>query len=188
MKNISAGAEIKGVLISNNVSTVKDLALIGSETDIGTEAFEAVDNGAAWVAQIVDKAVKYATLTAAVDAAEAGDTIELLADVDMTDVNAVLTIDGLIIDLNEYKVSVTNSGKNFVYFEGDDATIKNGTFEVIDGNYALFIGDERENGTSNVIVEDVTLIGGINIYNVTDVVLKNAVSYTHLTLPTNREV
>lgn len=173
VKNISAGAEIKGVLISNNVSTVKDLALIGSETDIGTEAFEAVDNGAAWVAQIVDKAVKYATLTAAVDAAEAGDTIELLADVDMTDVNAVLTIDGLIIDLNEYKVSVTNSGKNFVYFEGDDATIKNGTFEVIDGNYALFIGDERENGTSNVIVEDVTLIGGINIYNVTDVVLKN---------------
>lgn len=93
--------------------------------------------------------------------------INILADIDLTDAG-VLDVSGMTINLNENKILADNFS---LIFEGTNFTIKNGTFDAKGGNYALFLGDMGE--TDNVIIEDVTLIGGINVFNSTNVVLNN---------------
>ncbi|MBC8530951.1 hypothetical protein [Gehongia tenuis] len=109
----------------------------------------------------------HGTLAEALIEAGPGDTIKLLQSMDLSDAG-VLNVSGLTIDLN----GKTISAENFtLFFEGSDFILKNGTFDSKGGSYALFIGDESV--TDNVIVDGVTLLGGINVYNATNVRLRN---------------
>lgn len=97
-------------------------------------------------------------------------TIQLTADMDITGVGA-LDISGLVIDLNGHKILADNFS---AFFEGEDATIKNGTFDSKGGSYALFIGDSKD--TNNMIIENITTIGGINIFASSNVILRNVIA------------
>ncbi len=109
----------------------------------------------------------YATLAEAIDAANAGDTVTILKDIDGTGYN-ILDVTGLTLDLNAHKISADNFT---LIFQGSDFTIRNGSLDSNGGSYALFIGDEQE--TENIVVENVTLSGGMNIYNAHNVVVRN---------------
>ena len=67
---------------------------------------------------------------------------------------------------------MTFKANNFaVIFQGKNLTIKNGKFDANGGSYGLFVGDEGV--TQNVLIEDITIAGGINVYNASDVLLRN---------------
>ena len=93
--------------------------------------------------------------------------IQLTADIDLTGAG-VLNVSGRTIDLNGQKLSANNFS---LIFEGINFTIKNGTLDSKGGAYALFIGDEGT--TDNVVIDSVTLSGGVNVYNAHNVTLKN---------------
>lgn len=96
--------------------------------------------------------------------------INLVSDMDLTG-SGVIDIDNRTLNLNGHTIESVNFS---LIFEGSNFIIKNGKFKVIEGNelsYALFIGDEIT--SDNVLIENITTEGGINIYNSTNVVLKN---------------
>ena len=114
----------------------------------------------------------YKTLAEAIAAAQPGDTIKLLCDVteeDAAEGGIVYNIAGITLDLGGY----TYSHYNFAHiFEGTGGTVKNGKMVCLSGgSYALFVGDEGE--TLGFTVDGVELEGGVNIYNATDVLLRN---------------
>lgn len=94
------------------------------------------------------------------------DDINVIADIDLTGAG-VLNVTGRTINLNGHTIMANNFS---LIFEGENFTIKNGTFDAKGGSYALFIGDAA---TNNVIIENITTIGGINIYNTSNVVIRN---------------
>lgn len=94
-------------------------------------------------------------------------TIVLDADIDLSSVG-VLNVDNRVIDLGGNKISASNFS---LIFQGKNFTLKNGTFDAKGGSYALFIGDEGD--TDNVVVDGITARGGVNVYNATNVLLKN---------------
>ncbi len=117
----------------------------------------------------------YATLQEAVAAAKDNgiDTVTLLKDIDFTKLaiagSIVIDLAGLTLDLNQKMITANNFS---LLFQGSNAKIINGTLQAANnGAYALFIGDMGD--TDNFIVENVTTQGGINIFNATNVVLKN---------------
>ena len=115
---------------------------------------------------------KYESLAEAIAAANAGDTIKLLADLTETDAKdaaIVYDLTGKTLDLNSF----TYSHNNFAHvFEGTGGTIKNGKMVCLEGiSYALFIGNDGN--TTSFTVDGVELTGGINIFNASGVVLKN---------------
>jgi hypothetical protein len=124
------------------------------------------------VASITDEAGEttyYNSLTAAIQAAQAGQTVLLEQNVVWPGTDTtVLAVDNLTLDLNGYTLCAANFA---LVFEGDNFTIRNGVLGDGTANYALFIGDERE--TANVLVENVTANGGINIYNAHQVTLRD---------------
>lgn len=92
--------------------------------------------------------------------------INVTADIDMTDAGK-LDVSEKTIDLG----GNTILAKNFtLIFQGSDFTIRNGKFDSKRGSYAMFIGDDP---TENVLIENVETKGGINVYNSTNVVLKD---------------
>lgn len=95
--------------------------------------------------------------------------INVMADMDLSGLGAI-DVTGRTINLNQHTIKNDNMG---VIFEGSNFTIKNGTFEVNKGTgaYALFIGDSLD--SNHIVVEDLTLIGGINIFNATEVEIRN---------------
>ena len=112
----------------------------------------------------------YPSLKAAVEAASSGDTITLLNDITEPSEETLIVYDltGKTLDLNGF----TYTAPNFSHvFEGSNAAIKNGKMSANGGSYALFVGDEDT--TDNFIVDGVTLSGGVNIYNASNVVLRN---------------
>lgn len=114
----------------------------------------------------------YASLQEAIDAAEDGDRIDVLQDLNLTDAG-VLFVDGLVIDLNNHTIAARNFS---VFFQGQNFTLQNGTFSACYregglGSYALWIGDEET--SDNVLVQNIKTEGGINIYNATNVTLKD---------------
>lgn len=115
-----------------------------------------------------DDGVRVSTKDEFIEAAQndAVKKINVTANIDMTDAG-VLDVSGCTIDLGGNTVSA----KNFsLIFQGSDFTIRNGKFDSKGGSYALFIGEDP---TDNVVVENVTMSGGINVYNSTNVVLRN---------------
>ncbi|MCI8332538.1 MAG: hypothetical protein HFE78_06910, partial [Clostridiales bacterium] len=98
--------------------------------------------------------------------------IYVTADIDLTNPNGengsnVLSVSGKIIDLGGNVISADNFT---LFFEGSDFVLQNGTFDANGGSYALFIGDEDI--TDNVLIQNVTTAGGINVYNATNVTLR----------------
>lgn len=80
----------------------------------------------------------------------------------------VVDITGKTINLNNHTIKTDNMA---VVFEGNNFVIQNGTFDAKGQNYSMFIGDE---GTTNyATIENITGIGGFNIYNANNVVIKN---------------
>ena len=123
------------------------------------------------VAKIGD--TEFATIEEAVEAAKEGETIVLLDDVDLsskyTESNSYIAqfADGVVFDMDGHKITTSKLG--FI-FEGNDLLIKDGFFESV-SSYSLWLGDETK--TSGIVVENVSTVGGINIYNTSDVVLRN---------------
>lgn len=93
--------------------------------------------------------------------------INVMNDINLTNLG-VLNISKSTINLNNHTIKANNFT---LIFEGSDFTIKNGTFDANGGSYGLFIGDEGI--TNNITIENINIIGGINVYNSTNVVLKN---------------
>lgn len=109
----------------------------------------------------------YSTLSDAVKAAKPGDTITMRTDADLSGAGT-LDISGVTLDLAGHTIKA----KNFtLIFMGSNATIKNGTFDALGGSYGLFFGDNPP--SDQVLIEDINVIGGINIYDATNVVLRN---------------
>lgn len=112
-----------------------------------------------------------AELESAIVNAVSGNTVKLTADIDSavdSQKFIVYNIAGITLDLN----GKTYSHKNGAHaFEGTGGVIKNGKIVCKGGSYALFVGDEGE--TTSFTVENVELIGGVNVYNATNVVLKD---------------
>lgn len=134
---------------------------------------------------------QYETLDQAVAEAKEGDTIILLDDVDVTDTTKYKTYHNWLfpanttLDLNGHTIITgrINGTTNSVWL-GDNLTIKNGSFiskykvnnseDYYEADYALFVGDEIE--TSNIILENLSVSTGINIYNTLNVTLRNVTS------------
>lgn len=154
----------------------KGTSLVANGVGIDKNADGTFTAKSGMAAQIVDadgnSVAAYATLADAIAAANAGDTVKLLANLTETDAaNAHIVYDltGKTLDLNGF----TYSHNNFAHvFEGTGGTIKNGEMVCLNSSsYALFIGDEGE--TTSFTVDGVEMVGGINIYNASGVVLKN---------------
>ena len=139
------------------------------------------------------KGVGYADLKAAIDDASEGDTIRLLSDLDFSQVPysdykwagstyhpLEITKNGITLDLNGK--TIDNMGNCAIVFghilakDGKirNVTIKNGTLKVgktdnVYNSYALGIA-----GVDGALVENVTTVGGINVFTLSqDVVIKN---------------
>ena len=101
-------------------------------------------------------------------------TIKLKHDLDFSELfndkenPKVFDLSDCTLDLNGHTIT----SKHFtVIYDGANFTIKNGTIASSNGSdYPLFIG---ENPTANVVIQDIKMDGGINVYNATNVVLKN---------------
>ena len=150
-----------------------------SETTYVPDGYVSVQEGDAYTVMPLEEAAVarvednyYMTLPEAINGAQSGDIVTLLRNVTWdgeANDGTVLNVDGLTLDLNGYTLTAPNFS---LIFQGDDFTLRNGSLVSANrGSYALFIGDERE--TSDIVVENVTTTGGINIYDAHNVVLRN---------------
>lgn len=89
-------------------------------------------------------------------------------DFKLSEGTKVLDVTGKIINLNNHTITTDNMA--FV-LEGNQFTIKNGTIDAKGQSYSLFIGDAGE--TNYVTIENIVGIGGFNIFNANNVVIKN---------------
>ena len=122
---------------------------------------------------------QYKTLADAIAAAQSGEIVKLLGDLEeLGSYGGFVGYDltGKTLDLGGY----TYSHRNFAHvFYGEGGTIKNGTIlampnEGLTGysSYALPIGWD-DMPANNFTAEDLTLTGGVNVKNATGVTLKN---------------
>lgn len=112
--------------------------------------------------------IEYATLDDAFAHVSAGQTITLLRDLDLSNKGA-LNIPGLVIDLNGHTIFNNNMG---VVFEGSGGVLRNGNFVGTDNaSYGLFVGDSLE--TDGFTLENLDIRGGVNVFNASNVVLRN---------------
>ena len=119
------------------------------------------------VAKIIGKEGAYASLSEAINAAEAGDTIQLIAPVT---VESSLSIIGkqLNFDLNSQTITLT-SGSRILVEQNADVSFDNGTIST--PNYAFQVSGDCS--SAHDTPSSAKLVLG-----------SNPVSYTHLTLPT----
>ena len=111
--------------------------------------------------------VSYATLEAAIDAATAGQTVTLQADIDA---NAQIGISKkLTLDLNGKKINGTNNNRIFVLTTGADMTVvdnaqtKGGITAT--GNDAFALSGTNNSDAANIIL---TIGEGVNVSSTTD--------------------
>lgn len=98
--------------------------------------------------------------------------INVVADMDLTNAGT-LDVSGTTINLNGNTIFAQNCT---LFLQGLNFTIKNGNFDsrgggLTSGSYGLWIGDAGE--TNNVTIENINITGGINVFNSTNVILKN---------------
>ncbi len=193
---IEAGSQIAAKSISNkgtiNIdATDSDLVKVIDYTGTDTLTLESygtvnvtggkacVKNNDLWVSGTVVAKIKdaeYYFLADAIDAAEEGDTITLVADItdpDAADANIEYDLTGVTLDLNDH----TYSQYNFAHvFWGTGGVIKNGTMVCLNGgSYALCIGvchTGRTDYSDGFTVENVKMTGGINAFY-SNIVLKD---------------
>ena len=158
----------------NNTAEGKGTSFVapGVGVDAADGSFTAKTGMTAQVMDASGASVKaFATLADAIAAAAKSSTVTLLCDVtenDKADAQILYNLTGVTLDLGGY----TYTQKNFAHvFLGTGGVIKNGKMVCDNGSYALFIGDEGE--TTAFTVDGVEMVGGINIYNASGVVLKN---------------
>lgn len=95
-------------------------------------------------------------------------TIALTASIDLSN-EGVLDVSGKTIDLGGNTITSTHFT---LFFEGKNFTLRNGTFaSSSNSDYPLFLGDAGE--TDNVVIENIIMDGGINVFNATNVTLRN---------------
>lgn len=119
--------------------------------------------------------------TSSIDVSNTADFISATENEDIKTINitsdeinfdtgtVVLNVTGKTINLQNNTIKTKNMG--FI-LEGDNFTLKNGKIVVTNnGSYSLFIGDEGS--TNGAVIENIEGEGGFNIYNTSNVVLKN---------------
>lgn len=140
-----------------NVTDDQGTAENDQENQVSVQSDEATgteENTGAGVAQIGEKT--YATLQEAVNAAEAGATIQLLADV--TEDVTITEEKDLTLDLNGKTLKNTDAGKATVLVKANaQVTVKNGT--VLGGASYYNIRLEK---TGTAVLEDVVATAGNN--------------------------
>ena len=118
---------------------------------------------------------RFASLVEAAGYAKAAgiDKVTLLQDLDLTDAG-VIDVSGLTVDLGQKTIFNDNStNAPTMVMQGTDVILTNGTFDSKGSSYGLFIGDEGV--TDSVLVTGITVNGGINVYNATDVTIEDTV-------------
>ncbi len=118
---------------------------------------------------------KFTSLVEAAGYAKAAgiDKVTLLQDLDLTDAG-VIDVSGLTVDLGQKTIFNDNStNAPTMVMQGTDVILTNGTFDSKGSSYGLFIGDEGV--TDSVLVTGITVNGGINVYNATDVTIEDTV-------------
>ncbi len=89
-------------------------------------------------------------------------------DIDLSLPMQVFDISGKTINLNNHVIKTDNMA---VVLQGNNFVIKDGTFDAEGQSYSLFIGDVGS--TDGVTIENITGLGGFNIFNSTNVVIRN---------------
>lgn len=118
--------------------------------------------------------VRFTSLEEAAANAKNGDTIELTKNIDFTNKykygdNCVINLTAKTLDLCGHSITTNNFS---VIFDGSNYTIQNGSFICANNDaYALFIGDSEN---ENVVVDNVSCTGGINVYSTKNVVIKES--------------
>ncbi|MBQ8372489.1 MAG: hypothetical protein IJX38_06115 [Clostridia bacterium] len=115
-------------------------------------------------------------IVSALEYAQPGDTVTLIRDCAVPALESGVSeldvdVSGVTLDLAGYTLTVP---KLALVFVGDGFTVKNGTVSGGGASYALWIGGDTP--ATNVLVEDVVTVGGVNVYNSSDVTLKNVTS------------
>lgn len=129
-------------------------------------------------AKIGDKT--YTNIAEAFLSVKTNEEIIILNDIDLTQIcNTehklyVPFADNVTVNLNGYSIKSHNDSIRYI---GNNLTVKNGTF-VVNGygteneeSYALFLGHTTT--SSNYTLENITLEGGLHVFNAKNVILKN---------------
>ncbi len=112
---------------------------------------------------------QYATLLEAVNAAQAGETIKLVADIEITAATTFEMAEGVTLDLNGYTMKGDN-GK--AIFTGKNITIKNGKVTGYNGSTLDYYPITIDGGSATL--EGLTFVsGGVKIRNSAVVTLKD---------------
>ena len=100
---------------------------------------------------------------------EKGGLLTLAEDIQIAEQQVITMADNTVLDMNGKTISDKNMD---LIIQGKNGTVKNGIFSVLEGGaYALFVGDEGE--TDNIVIENVIMYGGVNVYNASKVTLRN---------------
>ena len=144
----SAKVAVSGGTFSSEVS--EDLCAEGFIPTKNADGTYGVKAGK-YVAQI--GSTKYETLEEAIVAANAGDTVKLLADV-----TADVAINkNITLDLGGKTLTNTNSGKATISVTGGTVTVKNGT---VIGGTSYYNIEVTKGSNANLTLEDVTATAG----------------------------
>ncbi len=137
-------------------------------TDDCTSNIEAPFNGATTgIAKIGEN--YFATLDAAITKAQAGETITLQADIEITESTTFTMAEGVTLDLNGYTIK-GDDGK--AIFTGTNITIKNGTVTGYNGSTLDYYPITIDGGSATL--ENLTFTSsGVKIRNSAVVTLKN---------------
>lgn len=153
----------RGVAAEDNISA--DITVSGANTGANNDYL------IPYVAAIGE--TKYLSVLEAIAAAKPGDTVTLVADAAVPPLGdgqgeRDVDLSGVTLDLNGK--TLTCPFMSFCVC-GTDVTVRNGTLSGGGASYALFVGGE-DYATKGVTVESVSMAGGINIFNASDVVLR----------------
>ena len=154
--------------------SLDDLVIDYGYGEFGLYYTNTVENAEAYVYN-GSTATQYATLSDAITAANAGETVGLLKDLDFgsNDTLIEFTLNNITLDLNGHTVTTSFHNESF---GGSAFTIKNGKFRRATdaGSYALFIGWDGNTAT-NGILKDVVIHNGLNVSNMSTITLDNVV-------------